>query len=132
MELEHDVQADAAYIRLDSKPYAYGIDLDDERRIDYASDDTPIGIELLCISRGVNLEGLPLDNEISKILEQANIKVYVAAQIQLKLESTQRLITVLELPTQMTNVETQYSVKVLQGEDMPWTSTSHSYVITQK
>lgn len=72
MEFKHDAQADAIYIYLSNKPYAYGKDLDDERRIDYASDNTPIGVELLCVSKGVNLDGLPCKDEIADILK-ANV-----------------------------------------------------------
>ncbi len=69
MEFKHDAQADAIYISFNNKPYAYGKDLDDERRIDYASDHTPIGVELLCISKGVNLDGLPRKDEIAEVLK---------------------------------------------------------------
>jgi len=72
MKFKHDAQADAIYIYLSSKPYAYGKDLDDERRIDFASDNTPIGVELLCVSNGVNLDGLPCKDEIAEILK-ANV-----------------------------------------------------------
>ena len=72
MEFKHDAQADAIYISLSNKPYAYGKDLDDERRIDYAADNTPIGVELLCVSKGVNLDGLPCKDEIAEILK-ANV-----------------------------------------------------------
>lgn len=72
MEFKHDAQADAIYIYLSNKPYAYGKDLDDERRIDYASDNTPIGVELLCVSKGVNLDRLPCKDEIADILK-ANV-----------------------------------------------------------
>lgn len=69
MELKHDKQADAIYIYLSDKPYSYGKDLDDERRVDYASDNTPIGVELLNVSKGVNLDGLPRRAEIAKVLK---------------------------------------------------------------
>ena len=72
MKSKYDAEADAIYIYLSEKPYAYGTDLDDERRIDYASDNTPIGVELLCVSKGVNLDGLPHVDEIAKLLE-ANV-----------------------------------------------------------
>ena len=72
MKFKHDPQADAIYIYLRDKPYAYGKDLDDERRIDYAADNTPIGVELLCVSKGVNLDSLPHVDEIAKLLE-ANV-----------------------------------------------------------
>lgn len=80
MKFKPDSQADAIYIYLSEKPYAYGKDLDDERRIDYASDNTPIGVELLCVSDGVNLDSLPQINEIAKILETEGIKIYEMVQ----------------------------------------------------
>ena len=77
MKFKHDAQADAIYIYLGEKPYAYGKDLDDERRIDYASDNTSIGVELLCVSKGVNLDSLPHIDEIAEVLEAEGIKIYV-------------------------------------------------------
>jgi uncharacterized protein YuzE len=77
MEFKYDPQADAIYIYLSEKPYAYGRDLDDERRIDYASDNSPIGVELLCVSKGVNVGSLPRKDEIAEILEANRIKTYI-------------------------------------------------------
>ena len=76
MKFKHDMQADAVYIYLSDKPYAYGIDLDNERRIDYASDNTPRGVELLCVSKGVNINRLPRKDEIAEVLEANAIKAY--------------------------------------------------------
>ena len=53
MYIKYDKQADAVYILLSNKPYAYGKDLDNERRIDYDADGNPRGVELLCVSGGV-------------------------------------------------------------------------------
>ncbi len=75
MRLEHDKKADAVYIYLSDAPYAYGKDLDTERRIDYSSDGTPLGIELVCVSEGVLLSGLPQPKEIARLLKTKNIKV---------------------------------------------------------
>lgn len=58
------------YITLSDKPYAYGKDLDDTRRIDYASDGTAIGIELLFPSRGIKLSGLPLNPDDSSTFQR--------------------------------------------------------------
>ena len=78
MNIKYDREADAIYVRLTpDKQYAYGKDLDDERRIDYAADRTPIGVELLCVSQGVNLSGLPEWDQIAKLLAQDNINVYI-------------------------------------------------------
>ena len=80
MKLRHDQQADAIYIDLSSKPYAYGKDFDDERRIDYASDNSPIGVELLCVSKGVNVADLPRVGEIAEVLQAEGIKIYAMEQ----------------------------------------------------
>ena len=80
MKFKHDKQADAVYIYFSDKQYAYGKDLDDERRIDYDPDDTPIGVELLCVSKGVNMNGIPRADEIANVLEAEGIKTYVIEQ----------------------------------------------------
>ena len=64
MRIKYDPEADAIYIKLSNAPYAYGKDLDDSRRIDYDVNGNPKGIELLCVSRGINLSGLPFADEI--------------------------------------------------------------------
>lgn len=74
---KRDAEANAIYIYFSKKPYAYGIDLDNERRIDYAADNTPIGVELLNVSHGVNLDGLPNPDEIARILNAEGIRSYV-------------------------------------------------------
>jgi len=76
MKMKYDREADAIYIYLSSKPYAFGKELDDERRIDYASDNTPMGVELLCVRKGVNLEGLPDADNIAEAIESKGIKTY--------------------------------------------------------
>ena len=76
MEIERDAKADAAYIYFSSKPYAYGKDLDDQRRVDYAADSTPIGVELLLVSSGVNVHGLPHQDEIAELLKANGIQTY--------------------------------------------------------
>ena len=76
MRLKYDAEADAVYIYLSDRPYAYGKELDNERRIDYSADDIPIGIEFLRVSKGVNPDDLPNQDEIIAMLEEENIKVF--------------------------------------------------------
>lgn len=76
MRLEYDTKADAIYIYLSDAPYAYGKDLDTERRIDYAEDGTIRGVELTCVSHGVNLDDLPYAKEIERLLRDKNIKIF--------------------------------------------------------
>lgn len=76
MRAEHDKKADAIYIYLSDAPYAYGKNLDNERRIDYDANGEPIGIELLCVSDGVITSDLPHRGEIERLLEKHNIKLF--------------------------------------------------------
>ncbi len=76
MRHTYDRRADAVYITLSDKPYAFGEDLDHERRVDYAADGTPIGVELTCVSDGVNVDELPHKAKIIQLLERLKIKVY--------------------------------------------------------
>jgi len=76
MRLEYDREADAVYIWLRDLPYAFGEDLDHARRVDYAADQKPIGIELLNVSKGVNLDDLPERPAVEKLLVEHHIRVY--------------------------------------------------------
>lgn len=73
--LEYDRAADAAYIRLRDLPYARGEDLDQDRRIDYAADGGPIGVELLEVSAGVNLDGLPQQEVVASLLRTLRFEI---------------------------------------------------------
>jgi len=76
MKIRYDKQADAIYVILSEKPYAYGKDLDEERRIDYDANGNPRGVELLCVSTGVITDELPNRAEIEQALEDRGIRVY--------------------------------------------------------
>jgi uncharacterized protein YuzE len=76
MKMEYDKKADAIYIYLSNAPYAYGKNLDHERRIDFDENGTPIGVELLCVSTGVITDDLPNRAEIERALEDRGIKVF--------------------------------------------------------
>jgi len=76
MEIIHDKKIDAIYIRFTEMPYAYGRDLDEERRIDYDINGNVRGVELHCISMGVDLHDLPRTNEIAGILKGIGVREY--------------------------------------------------------
>ncbi|MEA1958617.1 MAG: DUF2283 domain-containing protein [Chloroflexota bacterium] len=80
MRIDRDIQADAMYVYLLNKPYAYGRDLDDWRRIDYSADNLPIGIELLNVSEGINGSGLPNSEEVASAIASHGIQVYFLDQ----------------------------------------------------
>lgn len=68
----YDPEADAVYIRLSRKAWAYTEGLDDQRHVDYAGDGTPIGIELLYVSDGVPADGLPYAELVSRVIQAAD------------------------------------------------------------
>ncbi|MGD1118963.1 MAG: DUF2283 domain-containing protein [Dehalococcoidales bacterium] len=76
VEHKYDPEADAIYITLRSENYAYGEDLDDERRVDFSKDGIPIGIELLSVSDGVNISGLPHLDEVKETINKYGIRFY--------------------------------------------------------
>lgn len=76
IEFEHSKTADAIYIRFSDQPYAYGKDLDDDRRIDYAVNGEVIGVELLGVSEGVHTDDLPHREAIIRVLEEHKIPIY--------------------------------------------------------
>ena len=73
---KYDADADCAYILINDLPHAYSEAIDDTRFVDYAEDGTIIGVELLYVTSGVDVSGLPCEVEIGKLLEKHNIKVY--------------------------------------------------------
>ncbi len=73
---EYDPQADILYVYLSDLPYAFGEDLDYARRVDYAKDGTPVGVELLYVSQGVDLRALPQASDLAAVLEQYNIRQF--------------------------------------------------------
>jgi len=76
---EHDPEADAVYIHLSDRPYAFGVDLDPDRRVDYDAESQPIGVELLNVSAGVNVRDLPQAAVIEQLLRQHNIRIIQSA-----------------------------------------------------
>lgn len=71
-----DPEAAALYVHLEDKPYAYGRDLDNERRIDFAADGTPIGVEFTCVTSGLDLHDIPAADAIARIAEELHLPVY--------------------------------------------------------
>jgi uncharacterized protein YuzE len=76
MKYKYDKTADAAYILINDLPHAYSKEIDDTRIVDYTEDGKVIGIELLYVSGGVDLSGLPYESELSKLLAKHHVKVF--------------------------------------------------------
>ncbi len=79
MKLSYDLTADAVRVRLTDKPYSYTDDVSSngqyDRGVDYADDDTPIAVEFLNVSRGVDLTDIPCADDVARLLEAHGIRV---------------------------------------------------------
>ncbi len=77
MRLEYDKKTDTAYVHLrEGVQRAFGQELDDCRYIDFGSDNRPIGVELLLVSRGVDTRDLPERVQIEKLLAKHKIRTF--------------------------------------------------------
>ena len=77
LRIETDPRADAIYIQLLDEPIGCSEELDDNRLIDYTlNPGKPVGIDLLAVSEGVKLNGLPEAETIKGILVGLGVKVH--------------------------------------------------------
>jgi uncharacterized protein YuzE len=72
--LEVDNEADAAYVTISGDDVARTAKLDENRIIDYDASGAVVGIELLNVSRGVDLRDLPYREELVDLLGQKYIR----------------------------------------------------------
>lgn len=75
IKLEYDKEADALYIRLRRRKHHHSREVDESRFIDYAANNTVIGIEVLYASGGIDTEGLPHRANIKETLQKEGFKV---------------------------------------------------------
>jgi len=71
-----DSEVDAAYVYFRKAPWDHMDILDDCRNIDYGPDGEPNGVELLYVSDGVNLDGLPRRDVIERLLAERHIPAF--------------------------------------------------------
>ncbi len=65
------------YIQFDDREVAYSENIsrgrEYDRGVDYAADGTPVGVEFLNVSRGVDLTDVPRADEIARLLRENEI-----------------------------------------------------------
>ncbi len=76
VRITHDPEADAVYVVLRDVTVAHTEELDSDRIVDYGADGQPRGIELLNVSMGVDLDGMPERDEVARLLGERRIKVF--------------------------------------------------------
>jgi uncharacterized protein YuzE len=72
--LEVDNEADAAYITIARDDVARSAKLDENRIVDYDASGAVVGIELLNVSRGVDLRDLPHRETLADLLGEKHIR----------------------------------------------------------
>lgn len=76
VRVTHNKDADALYIYLhEDMQVSRTRNLDGSRLIDYADDGEPIGIELLDVSEGISLDGLPARDMVARLLAEHHIEI---------------------------------------------------------
>lgn len=74
--LEYDESVDAAYLTFAEGEWDRQERLDDARAINYASDGSVIGVELLSPRRkGVRLDGLPFAQDIERVIRSVGFRI---------------------------------------------------------
>ena len=80
--LEYDESADAAYLLLAEATVDRHVQLDDARGLDYASDGSLVGIELLSPRRtGVRLDGLPFQSDVARVVRSCGFRILPTGNI---------------------------------------------------
>ncbi len=79
--LEYDESVDAAYLVAADGTWDHQERLDDARAIDYASDGTVLGIEILSPRRrGVLLDGLPYPDDVARVMRAVGFRILETAR----------------------------------------------------
>jgi len=74
--LEYDESIDAAYLVAAEGGWDHQERLDDARGINYASDGTILGIEVLSPrSRGVLVDGLPYPEDVARVMRAVGFRI---------------------------------------------------------
>jgi len=75
VKLEYDERADAIYVPMATAEWHHQVNLDDRRILDYNENGLLIGIELLGVSNGIDVEGLPETTLLAKALTELGIAI---------------------------------------------------------
>lgn len=74
-EPSYDVEEDALYVPLTGGPFEREEQVDEWRRVAYAEDGTPVAVEVLRASEGVDTAGLPAPARVAAVARQFGLPV---------------------------------------------------------
>ena len=79
--LQYDESVDAAYLIVHEGTWDHQDRLDDARGVNYATDGTVMGIEILSPRRrGVLLDGLPYPEDVARVMRSVGFRILEPAQ----------------------------------------------------
>ena len=79
--LQYDESVDAAYLIAHEGIWDHQDRLDDSRGVNYATDGTVMGIEILSPRRhGVLLDGLPYPEDVARVMRSVGFRILEPAQ----------------------------------------------------
>ena len=71
----YDPEADAIYVVLTDEKVAKSVQLDDFRVIDYSGDGALVGVELLGVGGGVELDDVPKRQTVEKLIGELGLGI---------------------------------------------------------
>jgi uncharacterized protein YuzE len=72
----YDESADAVYVYFTRQEVERTEELSDSVAVDYDRDGEPVGVEFLGVSEGIDLDDVPRAEDIARLLEGHNFKIY--------------------------------------------------------
>lgn len=76
MYLTYDEAADAVYVYFERRDVDRTDQLTDRVNVDYATDGTPIGVEFLDVSLGIDPGNVPHRADVARLLEERQFRVF--------------------------------------------------------
>jgi len=76
MYLTCDEAPDAVYVYFERRDVDHTDQLTDRVNVDYAADGTPIGVEFLDVSLGIDLDSVPHRADVARLLDERHFRVF--------------------------------------------------------
>ena len=76
MYLTYDQAADAVYVYFERREVDRTDQLTGRVNVDYSADGTPVGVEFLDVSLGIDLDNVPHRADVAPLLEERHFRVF--------------------------------------------------------
>jgi uncharacterized protein YuzE len=76
MYLTYDEAADAVYVYFERREVDRTDQLTDRVNVDYSADGTPVGVEFLDVSLGIDLDNVPHRADVARLLDERHFRVF--------------------------------------------------------